>query len=189
MWKFSKILILLLYLFLTACKEEYLPKPKGYFRIDLPEKSYNNLEIDCPFTFEYPNYAVVLNKEGEKCWINLSFLRFKCILHISYKEMDKGKELYQFTEDSRNLAYKHTVKASEIDEIVFRDPATKVSGIIYEIGGNTASSLQFFMTDSSQHFLRGSLYFNSAPNIDSLNPVLNFVKQDIQHLIGTINWK
>lgn len=91
--------------------------------------------------------------------------------------------------DSRQLAYKHSVKASRIDEYAIYLPGKKVFGIIYEIGGNAASSLQFHLTDSTEHFLRGSLYFNAVPNEDSLMPVITRAKEDINHLIQTFSWK
>ncbi|HOY48291.1 MAG TPA: gliding motility lipoprotein GldD [Flavobacteriales bacterium] len=184
--------ILLLSLGLISCGEEEvtMPRPRGYYRIDLPEKSYQTFESACPYSFEYPKYAVMQldsNRKGERCWANLVIPKLHATVHISYKDVknDGGR----FIEDSRNLAYKHAAKASQIEEFLIRYPEKKVYGIIYEIGGNAASSIQFHVTDSTSHFLRGSLYFYAAPNADSLAPVLSFVRKDIDHLIETLAWK
>lgn len=186
------LLSCLFFLLLTSCNKESIPKPRGYFRIDFPKKNYVPLISDCPYYFEIPDYALVNNdrsNKNEKCWLNIDFVKFKSTLHLSYKEIDIKHDLFQYTEDCRNLAYKHTVKASEIDEIIINNSEDKVYGIVYEIMGNTASSIQFYLTDSTQHFIRGSLYFNCTPNIDSLSPVLSYINQDIQHLIYTLNWR
>jgi gliding motility-associated lipoprotein GldD len=108
-------------------------------------------------------------------------------VYLSYKDIQSN--LNQLFEDSRNLAYKHAAKASQIEEYTVNIPEKKVYGIIYEIGGNAASSIQFHISDSASHFLRGSLYFYAAPNADSLEPVTSFIRSDIEHLIQTFQWK
>jgi gliding motility-associated lipoprotein GldD len=79
------------------------------------------------------------------------------------------------------------MKADEIFENYISKPGK--SGIFYELDGSTATNAQFFITDSTHHFLRGALYFNSVPNIDSLKIVVDFIKKDILHLINTTSWK
>lgn len=185
LWPLISIAILL-----SACNEDYTPKPPGYFRIDLPKKEYRNYESDCPYTFEYPAYSSVVidtNRNSEPCWINIVFPKFKGKIHISYKPV-KGN-ITQLTEDSRSLAYKHTVKANSIDEEIISNPSKKVYGVLYDIQGNAASALQFYVTDSSRNFLRASLYFNVPPKSDSLAPVIDFVNQDVRHMIETFRWK
>jgi len=182
---------------LIGCTNGYTPKPSGYARIDLPEKKYNSYTGDCPFTFEYPQYAEVNPHQGQgsmPCWLNMDFPGFKGRLHLSYFAVDEQDSSFtsidKFLEDTRGLAYKHTIKAQAIEETIIRKDTAKVHGIIYEIqGSNTASSLQFFLTDSSNHFMRGALYFNVAPNNDSLFPVINFIKEDVGHFIETFEWK
>lgn len=187
----QKLFTLIIVLLLISCgRQPRTPKPFGYFRISLPEKSYQKYESDCPFAFEYPSYAKVLNdndKNTEPCWINIAFPSLKATIHCSYK--NGGSELLQYMDDSRTLVYKHTVKADAIDETMIDDSVNKVYGIVYDIRGNAASSVQFFLTDSSEHFMRGALYFNVPPNKDSLAPVLEFVRSDISHLIETFTWK
>ena len=177
---------------LSACSEEEItmPRPRGYYRIDLPEKAYQKFESECPYSFEFPKYATVqidTTRRMEKCWANLSFPIQHATVYLSYKDVQSN--LNQLFEDSRNLAYKHAAKASQIEEYTVNIPEKKVYGIIYEIGGNAASSIQFHISDSASHFLRGSLYFYAAPNADSLEPVTSFIRSDIEHLIQTLQWK
>ena len=177
---------------LASCGEEdYTPKPRGFFRIELPEKNYQSYQSDCPFTFEYPAYSTIENDTkglSEPCWINLSFPEFKGTLHISYKSVDGN--IVQYLEDARELTNKHIAKASAINEILINNPEKNVYGLIYDVeGSGAASPLQFFVTDSSKHFLRGALYFTVKPNNDSLQPVIKFIKQDIDKFIESFEWK
>jgi gliding motility-associated lipoprotein GldD len=176
--------------FVSCGEDDTLPKPRGYYRIDFPEKKYQQLAIDCPFTFEYPTYAKIQTEGGrnnEKCWLNVDFGKLKAKVHMSFKELDNN--VVQYQEESRKMAFKHSVKASGIGERPIENKSEKVYGILYEIGGNAASSIQFHVTDSTRYFLRGSLYFYAEPNADSLAPSLNFIQKDITHLIETFKWK
>jgi len=176
-----------------SCSNDYTPKPRGYFRIALPEKKYILLDSVYPFRFEYPSYAVITNdpiSPQEKNWINIEMPVFHGRIHISYKPLTDKNSLFRFTEDSRTLALKHMSKASGIRQIAINDPKRRVYGLVYEINGmGAASPYQFYLTDSTRHFMRGSLYFDVIPNNDSLAPVIDCVKTDIQHLFETINWK
>ena len=178
---------------MSSCSNEYTPKPRGYFRIALPEKKYTVLDSIYPYTFEYPAYAVITNdpqSPEEKNWINIEMPAFHGRIHISYKPLTEKNSLVQYTEDTRTLAFKHMAKASGIRQIAIADPDRKMYGIVYEINGMSAASpYQFYLTDSTRHWLRGSLYFDAIPNNDSLAPVIDFVKTDIQHLFETIRWK
>ncbi len=179
-------------LFFSACEneDEFTPRPRGYYRIDMPEKSYARWDSTCPYSFEIPSYGKILpDPEGNKepCWINLDFPRFKATLHLSYKKVDKN--LPELLEQSRTLAIQHQVKASGMRENPVINPEDKVYGLIYEFSGNTASSLQVYLTDSTLNFVRGALYFWARPNADSLKPVLGFLKEDIFHMVETFRWK
>ncbi len=180
---------------LSACNfsnDNYSPKPRGFFRIKFPEKTYQNYNGPCPYTFQYPGYAKVVNdsaKDAKPCWLNIDFPRFNGKLHLSYHPVTSKKIFNQLVEDARTFAFKHTVKATSIDEGRIAYPGKKVYGIYYTIEGNTASSVQFFLTDSTNHYLRGALYFNEAPRIDSIRPVLDFVKKDIDVMIRSFRWK
>lgn len=184
----SLFLILLLS---ASCSGDYTPKPRGYFRIDFPERNYtlyNN--DDCPYSFMYPEYATINEDESrlaEPCWINIDFPRFRGTLHISYKSVNN--DLVELMEDSRKLAFRHTIKADAIDESMFVNEEDDVYGVLYDISGNSASAIQFYLTDSSRHFFRGALYFNVHPNKDSLAPVVDYFREDIFHLIETFDWE
>lgn len=173
-----------------ACKRHHSPKPKGYFRIDFPERAYQPFDSTFPYKFDYPKYAVVnidSSSNSEDYWCNVHFPEFNAQVHMSYKTINNN--FYELLEDSRKLAYKHSIKADAINELLFEDGEKQVLGILYDIKGDAASPIQFFATDSIKHFLRGSLYFNTIPNKDSLAPVIDFVKEDIIHLIETTEWK
>jgi len=185
------VLIALSVMFYTcSTNQNYTPHPKGYFRIALPEKKYAMYAgDDCPFRFELPAYAVVKNYHdsvAEPCWKYIRFPQFNSEIFLSYKKVNGNIDV--LIEDSRTLAYKHTVKAESIDETVLHKPG-KGYGIIYDIGGNAASSVQFFITDSTQNFIRGALYFNVEPQPDSLAPVIEFLRQDVERMMESVVWK
>lgn len=175
---------------LKECGEASYPRPEGYVRVDYPERSYVSYDEQQAYRFELPAYARVSpshSKGAEPGWIDIQIPPLNATIHLSYKPVENN--LTRFITDSRTLAYKHTVKAAGIDEKPFMDPENKRFGMVYELKGDVASALQFFVTDSTDHFLRGSLYFNCAPNRDSLNPVIGFLQEDIMHLINTLEWK
>lgn len=187
-----KIAFFFLGLFFLSCNnDEGTPKPFAYFRIDFPEKKYSVFKDSCPFEFEYPaGYAIVLKDSGatsEPCWKNIIYPRFKAELNLSYKYVNNNIEKY--LHDSWTLATRHQVKASGMKEIPIRRDSAKVYGLMFEIEGNAASSIQFHLTDSTHHFLRGALYFFAPPNYDSLTPVINFIKKDVEQMITTLKWK
>jgi len=189
--------ILIVFILFTGCRQHFTPKPRGFFRIDFPEKTYSPLKGNYPYSFDVPDYAVILNDDknpDKHDWINVSIPANKAQLHISFYDLNasskpKRETLYELMEETRELAYKHSVKASAIDEKIFVNPGGKVYGTIYNIKGNAASPMQFFLTDSTSHFLRGALYIREVPDIDSLRPVINFLEPDVIHLIETTSWK
>ena len=186
-------LILLLALALCACNSDFTPKPRGYFRIDLPEKAYRKFDTNFPYTFEYPVYAKILpdtSRMTEPYWINIVYVPFNAQLHFSYKVINDSEHLKQYLEDSRTLVNKHIPKANAIQQKEYIDTANRVYGLVFDIkGSDAASSYQFYLTDSVAKFVRGALYFNLVPNNDSLQPVIGFLKEDIDHMIATFRWK
>ncbi|QJD98346.1 gliding motility lipoprotein GldD [Mucilaginibacter robiniae] len=184
----------LMVLLFSAChsQPDYAPKPRGYFRINFPERAYQQYTGSCPYTFVYPTYAVIepdKARNAKPCWINLQLPQFNGTLHLSYEPILSKKEFNELVEDAHTFAFKHTVKATSIDEGIIHYPDRKVYGIYYTIEGNAASSAQFFLTDSTKHYIRGALYFNTQPRLDSIQPVLDFVKQDVNKLIKSFRWK
>jgi len=167
-----------------------LPKPLGYFRIDLPPNAYKLYDTACPYIFEYPVYGRISNDVGqisEPCWLNIEFPQFKATIHVSYKRINNNLE--SVLKESYDFTYAHSIKADAITEQPWQNAENKVYGILYDIKGNTASSIQFFVTDSIRNFLRGALYFNAEPDADSLAPVIDFFRKDIVHMVETIKWK
>ena len=160
--------------------------------INLPDKKYQDYQSGCNYSFKIPTYAAVWNDSSEHtnaCWKNVVFPSLNGRIHLSYYTVNSPKELIALMENARKLAFKHTVKATAINEGIIYYPEKRVYGIYYTIEGNTASAVQFYLTDSSKNYLRAALYFNEQPRIDSIKPVLNFIKKDIDVFIKTFQWK
>lgn len=185
------ISVIIFALSISACDQSYTPKPRGYFRIELPEKQYALYDSLQNYRFEYPAYAQLVRekrKGAEIDWVDIDFPDFKGSLYISYKPVDQN--LSEYVEDTRSLLLQHIPKASGITDSLIIDSERRVYGLLYQIKGKGAASpLQFYLTDSTQHFIRGALYFNIRPNNDSLAPVIDFLKADIDHLVHTLEWK
>lgn len=178
-------------LFLFYGVENDIPKPRGYFRIDFPEKAYRNYDSKCSVSFDIPEYSKVeLFKDRiseDSCWFNIYFPKMNARVHCTYVPV--GSEFDNLIHDSYGFAAKHEMKASGLRRTMIADTSRKVYGIIYDIEGDAASQLQFFLTDSTKHFFRGSLYFYNSPNADSIAPVLSFLRDDIIHLTETLHWQ
>ena len=190
----SKFLVLssLLIALLSSCdNKQYQPKPRGYFRIDFPEKEYVKLDSMNYYSFEYPTYSTITPdylSPQEKEWVNVEYPSYKGTIHISYKTVNDNLDVY--LEDSYSMMTKHISRAMGIRDSVIINPDRDVYGLIYFLEGEgVASPMQFYLTDSVNHFMRGSLYFNVRTNNDSLAPVIDFILDDVRHLIETIEWK
>lgn len=181
--------LLFIVLFAAGCSEDYTPKPRGFQRFVFDEKKYKPYSNDCGFSCEIPDYAVVLpdfSTEHQKCWFNVYYQPFNATLHISFSKVKKPSDLIKLSEDARTLVYKHTVRADEIYETYIENKHLR--GMVYELSGNTATSLQFYVTDSVQNYMRGALYFNEHTNVDSVAPVLAYLEKDIYKMIETLRW-
>ncbi len=186
--------LLALSTFVWACQNsDYTPKPRGYHRITFPEKNYLTITANgCPFVFDTPIYSRLIDdisRNAQPCWKNLDFPEFNARLHLSYFRISPTASFNQLTEDARTFVFKHTTKATAIDQKNIAHPKQRVYGLEYSIKGNTASNYQFYLSDSTTHYIRGALYFNEKPNLDSIQPVLEFLKEDIEHLIRTFRWE
>lgn len=185
-------LLFFVVLLLSSCdNKNYQPKPRGYFRIDLPERQYVSLDTMRYYSFEYPSHCVLTpdyHSPHEREWINIEYPANKATVHISYKTVDDNLDVY--LEDSYSMMTKHISRAMGIRDSIIVNYDRDVYGLVYFLEGEgVASSLQFYLTDSINHFLRGSLYFNVRTNNDSLAPVIDYITDDIRHLIETIEWK
>ncbi|OJV52064.1 MAG: hypothetical protein BGO31_08045 [Bacteroidetes bacterium 43-16] len=182
---------------LYGCKPEVtLPKPRGYFKLDLPEKhQYHKFDsTGFPFTFDYPVYGTIvqdtnlIKEENQPYWINISVPQLNAMVYLSYKEIKPGMSLNNLVQESYKLTNAHNTKADFIEAPDFRTPSG-LNGVFYTVGGNAASTYQFYVTDNNRHFLRGSLYFNSLPNADSIAPAAEFLKKDIEYMINTLKFR
>ncbi len=181
-----------LLLFCVACDESYVPKPKGYNRIDLPGHTYVPLQQKHPYYFEHSAHAKILKDtfdRAEPDWIYIYYPTLGANIQITYKHVAKDpKKFQEFINDAYKLTAKHQIKASGIEETVIRTPSGKTANL-FEIEGEVPSQFQFYMSDTTTHFFRGALYFRTATKNDSLAPVIDYVKEDILHLINTLEWK
>jgi gliding motility-associated lipoprotein GldD len=180
----SFVLLFATCVLLSSCGDDddntIAPKPRAYFRLSFPEKKYVVYDSSCPFKFEMPAYSKLVRntyKDAEPCWFDLNFPQLNATIHLTYKEV-KGN-LNEYLANTYTYVSKHEIKSSGIREEVISKDSLKVYGLIYDISGNAASSIQFFLTDSTNHFMRGALYFNAAPNTDSIKPAVDFIKKDI----------
>lgn len=186
--KFYKFLFFSVVMFyLVGCSGNPIPKVYGYYRIDLPEHSYRQIDSIMPFTFNISTHAVI-TPDDQGSWWNIDYPQWNARIHFSYMPIDRDI-LQVAIEESRTLAYEHTVKANSIINNPYSDDTARVYGLLYEITGNAASPIQFFLTDSVNHFLRGALYFDNLPNADSIAPVSTFVYQDMIEMIESLRWK
>jgi gliding motility-associated lipoprotein GldD len=177
----------------SACGggKTYTPKPRGYFRIEVPEHAYQKYDTVCPFYFEYAHLAQIKPYSGQgtqqPCWFDIHYPQFRATLHCSYETVNNN--LKKYIDDAQTLVFKHVIKASGIEEATIVDSEYKVYGTVYQLQGDPATPYQFYLTDSTRHFFRAALYFDYKPNYDSLRPILDFLKQDVDHMIETFQWK
>ena len=183
----------LIILAMVSCGEpdRPLPKPKGYFRIDLPEKNYVSVDTIEKYAFEVPSYAVLTGdpfSPQEKNWINVEVPQFKASIHLTHKDVNGN--LSEYLEDVHTMLTKHLQKANGMRDSLIVNDEHNVYGMFIEMDGKgVATPMQFYLTDSTKNFVRGALYFNFKPDNDSMQPVINFIRKDIDHLIETFEWK
>jgi len=182
---FFAIVLVALLLILTSCNKSVLPKPKAYLRLDYPKQQYQILKSDYPYSFEISNQAIVHLKKNY--WIDINYPKLKATIDITYRPVKNNiKELIS---DAEELTYKHAIKADGISSKNYFNQKKNVYGTIYEVTGNAASQIQFHLTDSTAHFITGSLYFYAEPNYDSILPAVKYIEKDIKHLMETTKWK
>lgn len=190
--------VMLIALFLSSCfgdEQVSYPKPRGYFRLDLPKKDYQLCDSFYPFAFRYPVYSQIVPYTGQslepeaKYWFNLVFPKLNAEINFTYRFV-KPDSVYNLSEDARNFVTKHIPKANQINESIIANRENRVYGLKYDIDGpEAASAIQFYVTDSVKHYIRGALYFHHQPNNDSVAPIIKFISQDIDTLLKSIRWK
>jgi len=179
----SGILILLLVLF--SCKNETLPKPKSYLKLQYPEANYVKVTSQCPFTFEISEFAKIQFQNN--CWTKIEYPNLKATIHITYRSVDNN--LNEILKEVEKLTFEHTIKADAISHTPFDDLEKRVYAKLYNVEGNVATNIQFRATDSLKHVLSGTLYFYAKPNYDSIVPAIKYIEKDMMHLVETIEWQ
>ncbi len=170
---------------ITSCKKEVLPKPPSYLRLDYPEANYAHFDSPCPFSFEMNADAII---KGEKdCGFTINYPKMKATIYLTYKPVTGN--INKLLRDAQKLTYEHVIKADNIVEQPYLNPQKKVFGMFYQVDGNAATNSQFYATDSTKHFVTGSIYFYAKPNFDSVMPAASYIKNDMQRLLETLQWK
>ncbi len=197
MYLFNKTLLCCFIVFwFTSCdtEQDRLPKPRMYPKVEYPNRSYEEATVEaCPFVFDIPQHTVLEQKvnffeEKHDCWFDIRSEALNYDIHCSYTAISSKEDLVDLLDDSFKIADEHNQKANYRDEKIIRNKKG-VEGLQFDIGGPVASPVQFFLTDSTQHFFRASLYFNAKVNPDSIAPVLSYAKEDIKHMISSFEWK
>ncbi len=188
-----KLLLLCIVISCIACGSDPIPKPKAMLRLEYPKAAYKKVNIPLPFTFEKNELAdpisnIKLDGVNNLYGVNINYPKLKGTVYLTYKKVENNN-LTNLLRDAQNLTQKHTLKADEIEGDVYENPENNVFGMFYEVGGNAASQSQFYVTDSINHFLVGSLYFYAKPNYDSIYPAAAYLKDDIKHIMESIEWK
>jgi gliding motility-associated lipoprotein GldD len=168
-----------------SCKDEVLPKPAAYLRLDYPQAEYAQFESQCPFEFEMNSDATI--KGGKDCGFTITYPKMKATIYLTYKPVNNN--INKLLHDAQKLTYEHVIKADDILEQPYLNPSKKVYGMFYQVNGNAATNSQFYVTDSIKHFVTGSVYFYAKPNYDSIMPAASYVRNDMQRLMETLRWR
>jgi len=172
------------FLFLS-CEEDLLPKPQSFLLMEYPEAEYHRFENDCPYSFAISKKSSIEFKEGCKAQINYPKLHAK--VHITYRRVHNN--LKEILSETDKLTTKHAVKADAIIPHPFENAEKKVYGVLFDVQGQSASNVQFHLTDSSKHVLTAALYFKIKPNYDSIYPAVEYIKNDMIKMMETFEWK
>ncbi|UII74498.1 gliding motility lipoprotein GldD [Flagellimonas sp. HMM57] len=178
-------LYLIVFTSIIGCKDEVLPKPNAMLRLEYPEAKYKEIQNDCTYAFEVNDLSEL--KENKDCSLVLDYPMMNGAVYITYKPVKEN--LNTLLTDAQKLSYEHVVKADNIIEQPFVNTEKGVYGMFYEVSGNAASQSQFYVTDSTDHFVTGSLYFYAKPNYDSILPAAIYLQKDIRRIMETLRWK
>ena len=188
------IIIPILASLFLACGNDSVPKPKAFLRLEYPKPDYKEVQVPLPFTFEKNKLAerirsIKADSTNNIYGIDIDYPTLKGTIYLTYKKINDSLQLINYIRDAQNLTQKHVIKADGIEGDLYINPEHRVYGMFYEIGGNAASQSQFYVTDSTKHFLNGSLYFYAKPNYDSILPAVVYLKNDIKHIMETLKWQ
>ncbi len=183
---FKNLIFILLSIVLVSCGKETLPKPMGELRLEYPKPRYIDFESPCDYSFQYSDFSRI-EPSKQPCWYYINYPKMHARVFITYYPI--RNDFDKHIKEAEKLVYEHTIKASAIETKSFSYPEKRVFGNMYELEGQSASNIQFYATDSTKHFLTANLYFNTRPKPDSLAPAIQYIKNDILHMIDTFKWK
>jgi gliding motility-associated lipoprotein GldD len=184
----KNIVLILLFTFaisVISCKNETIPKPASYLRLDYPIAEYKNYENNCRYTFDINSNAIITEKGN--CNFEINYPKMKATIYLSYKPVNNNIKL--LLQDAQKLTYEHVIKADDILEQPYINMEKRVFGMFYQVNGNAATNTQFYVTDSTKNFVAGSVYFYAKPNFDSIMPAASYIKNDVQNLMESLKWK
>lgn len=183
--KLSVLGIIAVSLSLYSCKDDAIPKPSAFLRLDFEEAQYASFSNHCPYGFDINDNSVITEKKD--CSFTINYPRMKATVYLTYKPVNN--DINVLLRDAQKLTYEHVIKADDIFEQPYINPQKKVYGMFYRVGGNAATNTQFYVTDSTRHFVAGSVYFYAKPNFDSIMPAADYITNDMRMLMETIHWK
>lgn len=184
----KKVIFLVLFGALISCGDEVQPKPGAYLALEYPQPEYKLFDNACPYSFERNEIAQVKpGRGGQKCWVNLNYDQLKGTIFLTYQPVKNN--LDSLLTDAQKLPLQHTIKADAIEGSVYTNDFNRTYGMFYQVSGNAASQAQFYLTDSLNHFLTGSVYFEAQPNFDSILPAAAYLKRDMRYLMETVKWQ
>ncbi|MGB1168556.1 MAG: gliding motility lipoprotein GldD [Flavobacteriaceae bacterium] len=181
----SKLFFSIIIICFISCSEETLPKPKAFLNLEYIKPTYQEFFLLRPYTFEFSDRVKL--KDSPNNWLKLEYPKLNASIDITYRKIDGN--LRELLVESEKLVFKHTSRAEQISSNNYVNEREKIYGTLYNITGNAASHIQFHITDSTNHFIKGALYFKIKPNYDSILPAVNYIKNDILHLMETFKWK
>jgi len=168
-----------------SCKKEVMPKPRSFLRLEYPQANYITFSNHCRYTFYYNTMASV--HDEQHCNFNIEYPTMKATIYLNYKPVLNNIEI--LLRDAQKLTYEHVIRADNILEQPYINVENKVYGMFYKVGGNAASQVQFYVTDSVRNFVVGSVYFYVKPNYDSILPAASYLEHDVRFLIESLRWK
>lgn len=180
----NRFLVLCAFILVMACKDAPLPKPKAMLKLEYAAPEYIKTDMTCAYQFDRNILSRIQSEED--CSFVLEYPEMNANIFVTYKGVEDN--LDKLLRDAQKLTYEHVVKADNITEQPFVNQQDKVYGMLYNIEGNAASQLQFYLTDSISHFVTGSLYFEARPNYDSILPAADYLSKDIRVIMETFKW-
>lgn len=189
----SAFFLFLLFVFTGCNNRAAIPKPVEYGRIDIPTYNYSEYQFDRFSLFHSDLAKIHISSSGRsdsELWFDISYPSYNAVIHCTYLPLKKDG-LAKALEDNHHLVYSHVSMADGIDQQQYVSEDSNVAGILYQIHGDVATPIQFYVTDSMANFLRGSLYYesrNKRINIDSVAPITEMVRKDVEHLMETLSW-